>query len=295
MPKDFASGADRTCDRVCCYLFLVAATLYQPFPIAGAVRGQIWRHQPSTRRPRHFHAEPELNLVTAGHGCFGFGAQAVEVAAGDLLCWTPGQDHELLSASDDFDLFVIGLTPEFSERVLGTNRAATHHGPVLLRLSPEQQTDLAGRCLFPAHHGDVVTKERAVGDLWRQAHAFRETCSLGHTLTRRSLCFVNERPEISRAEIARRSHGSPGEVSRHFHRDMGLPLSAYRARIRLLRFIRLVDQGSTLLHAALAAGFGSYSQCHRVFQATLGCAPRSFFTSRIRRVIEDTFAPLVPR
>lgn len=270
----------------------MAATLYQPFPIAGAARGQIWRHQPSTRRPRHFHAEPELNLVTAGHGCFGFGAQAVDVTAGDLLCWTPGQDHELLSASDDFDLFVIGLTPDFSERVLGPDVAAAHRGPVLLRLGADQLSTLAPRCLFPALHGDLVAKERAVGDLWRLAHSFREVRTVGHTLTRRSLCFVNERPEITRDEIARRSHASPGEISRRFHRDMGLPLSAYRARVRLLRFIQLVDEGSTLLHAALAAGFGCYSQCHRVFQATLGCSPRVFFTSPIRLAIEDTFAPM---
>jgi AraC-like DNA-binding protein len=268
--------------------------LYQPFPIAGAVRGQIWRHQPSTRRPRHFHAEPELNLVTAGRGAFGFGAQAVDVAAGDLLCWTPGQDHELLSASDDFDLFVIGLTPDFSERVLGDDASATQRGPVLLRLAPEQLASLAPRCLFPALHGDGVVKERAVGDLWQLAHAFREIHTVGHTLTRRSLSFVNACPEVSRDEIARRSHASPGEISRHFHRDMGLPLSAYRARVRLLRFIDLVDGGSNFLQAALAAGFGSYSQCHRVFQSTLGCAPRVFFSSSVRRTIEDTFAPLAP-
>lgn len=273
----------------------MVATLYQPFPIAGAARGQIWRHQPSTRRPRHFHAEPELNLVTAGRGCFGFGAQAVEVAAGDLLCWTPGQDHELLSASDDLDLFVVGLTPAFSERVLDADTAATHRGPVLLRLGPEQLADLFPRCLFPALHGDLVAKEHAVGELWRAAHSYRAVRSVGHTLTRRSVRFVNECPEISRDEIARRSHGSPGEISRHFRRDMGLPLSAYRARVRLLRFIELVDGGSTFLHAALAAGFGSYSQCHRVFQATLGCAPRAFFTSPLRRAIEDTFAPADPR
>jgi AraC-like DNA-binding protein len=215
----------------------------------------------------------------------------VDVAAGDLLCWTPGQDHELLAASDDFDLFVVGVTPEFSERVLGAGLAMPQRGLVLLRLSAEQLATLAPRCLFPALHGDVVAKERAVGDLWRMAHSFRELQAMGHTLTRRSLGLLSESPEISRLDIARQSHASPGEISRHFHRDMGLPLSAYRARVRLLRFIQFVDEGNAFLHAALAAGFGSYSQCHRVFQATLGCSPRVFFESPIRRAIEDAFAP----
>ena len=272
----------------------MAAALYQPFPIAGSARGQIWRHQPSTRRPRHFHAEPELNLVTAGRGAFGFGGNTAEVATGDLLYWTPGQDHELLAASDDFDLFVIGLLPDFSERVLGAQAAASDRGPVWLRLSPAQLASIAPQCLFPALHGDTVAKEVAVGDLWRLGHSFRATCSVVHALTRRSLGFLNDCPEISRDEIARRSNASPGEISRHFRRDMGLPLSAYRTRVRLLRFIHLVDAGNTFLHAALAAGFGSYSQCHRVFHATLACAPSVFFASPIRQVIEDAFAPFAP-
>jgi AraC-like DNA-binding protein len=143
-------------------------------------------------------------------------------------------------------------------------------------------------------HGDIVVKERTVGDLWRLAHSFRDMRTVGHTLTRRSLCLVNDSPDISRDEIARRSHASPGEVSRHFHRDMGLPLSAFRGRVRLLRFIHLVDEGNTFLQAALAAGFGSYSQCHRVFQSTLGCAPRAFFASPVRRTIENSYAPMAP-
>jgi AraC-like DNA-binding protein len=141
---------------------------------------------------------------------------------------------------------------------------------------------------------DTVAKERAVGDLWRLGHSFRAARSVSHALTRRSLGFVNDCPEISRDEIARRSNASPGEISRHFHRDMGLPLSAYRTRVRLLRFIQLVDAGNTFLHAALAAGFGSYSQCHRVFHATLACAPSTFFASPIRQLIEEAFAPFAP-
>ena len=45
--------------------------LYQPFPMPGAARAHIWHHVPETRRPRHFHSEPELNLVTGGFGFAG--------------------------------------------------------------------------------------------------------------------------------------------------------------------------------------------------------------------------------
>jgi AraC-like DNA-binding protein len=59
-----------------------------------------------------------------------------------------------------------------------------------------------------------------------------------------------------------------------------------------LRFIEIVDAGqSTLLAAALAAGFGSYSQCHRAFSAAFGCTPRAFFGTPIRSEMADTFEP----
>jgi AraC-like DNA-binding protein len=63
-----------------------------------------------------------------------------------------------------------------------------------------------------------------------------------------------------------------------------------------LRFIEAADSGqSTLLAAALEAGFGSYSQCHRAFSAVLGCTPRAFFGTPIRSQMADTFEPLRAR
>ena len=77
----------------------MAEALYQPFPIPGTARGHVWHHVPATRRPRHFHAEPELNLIAAGQALFGVGDAIISVSAGDLLWWPPGQDHVLLDAS----------------------------------------------------------------------------------------------------------------------------------------------------------------------------------------------------
>jgi AraC-like DNA-binding protein len=62
-------------------------------------------------------------------------------------------------------------------------------------------------------------------------------------------------------------------------------------RLRLLQLIRLVDGGAhDLMTAAAAAGFGSYSQCHRTFQSELGCAPRQFFVSELRDRMQRTYA-----
>ena len=51
----------------------------------------------------------------------------------------------------------------------------------------------------------------------------------------------------------------------------------YRNRLRLEKFVALLDRGETnLLDAALEAGFGSYSHFHRVFRARLHVTPREY-------------------
>jgi AraC-like DNA-binding protein len=270
----------------------VDEAFYQPFPMATQARAHIWHHAPATRRPRHFHAEPELNLVTGGSATFGMGEKVLPVARGDLLWWPPGQDHVLLDASPDFDLFVIGVTPDFSLRVLADTPDAACVGPIQIRLPLTALAELEETCVAPGSTIDVPAIEHKVGDLWRKAHALRRGAEAMHAVTRRTMRSLYQRPELGRAEIARLVRAYPTEISRHFHDDMGVTLSGLRSRLRLLRFIQSVDDGApSLLSAALGAGFGSYSQCHRVFHQTIGCTPRSFFETSLRHQIESSFAP----
>lgn len=269
----------------------MAQALYQPFPMATAARGHVWHHVPETRRPRHFHSEPELNLVTAGTGSFGVGKLTIEVRAGDLLWWSPGQDHVLLDASPDFDLFVIGLTPDLSARVLGAGSRAAHAGATRIHLDPLALARLRSLCQAPLAT-DPSAAEQRVGDLWTEAHRLRLATPDKHALTGRALVSLLRRPELRRSDVAAMVRGYPTEVSRHFHKDVGLTLTEYRTRLRLLRFIQAACTGTTnLMLAALEAGFGSYSQCHRVFHRTLGCSPRRYFRPEVRAEFEDAFLP----
>ncbi len=261
----------------------------------GPGRAQIWRYAPAHRRPRHFHSEPELNLIVAGSGIFGAGEAVLRVSAGDLLCWPPGQDHELIEASPDFDLFVAGLTPELSERVLGKDSRAALAGPSRLRLAPSALARFRSMCAVPLPGQSPSAAEAHVAEFWREAHALRLRAGVPHALGPRALSSLLERPELGRNAVALLSRADPSEVSRHFHQHTGVTLTRYRTRLRLLGFIQKVDAGrGTLLAAALDAGFGSYSQCHRAFLRTLGCTPRAFFGTDLRRHIEDAVSPWSP-
>jgi methylphosphotriester-DNA--protein-cysteine methyltransferase len=72
------------------------------------------------------------------------------------------------------------------------------------------------------------------------------------------------------------------------HAELGVPLVEYRARMKLMRFVELVDSGRSLTRAALDAGFGSYAQCHRVFRRALDCSPQQYFTGARAEVDQKT-------
>jgi len=233
-----------------------------------------------------------LNLIAGGRAAFGYGEATISVSAGDLLWWAPGQDHVLLDASPDLDLYVIGVTPAFSEHVLAGRLLGASGGAARLRLDPGTLTSLRTACAGQTAGGDTAAVERHVGDVWREAHLLRARIADRHPLTVRALSSLLGRPDLKRGELARLIHANVSEVSRYFHRDTGLTLVAYRTRLRLIRFIQLVEGGDrSFLAAAIDAGFGSYSQCHRAFQRAFDCPPRIFFGSGVSEEMKRRFAP----
>ncbi len=270
--------------------------IHQGFlPTQGKSRAFVWKYSPVNwgRRPRHFHIEPELNLIASGHAIFGVGAAVVRVSQGDLLGFSPAQDHVLLDASPDLYLFAIGTEPTFSSDIL---RAAAHEGmlPLHLRLSPDDFRMLVNRASAIVDRDGV---EQPCAELWEHAHWLRRHCaarstSTMHVLTRRALSAVSQAPSLDLQSLAGRLRTTDSEISRYFHRDVGMTFARYRTRLRLLRVIGLVDGGGVTLRAAAeSSGFGSYSQCHRIFQAELGCSPRRFFRTGLREQMQQAYDP----
>ncbi len=267
--------------------------LYQGFLPSGRSRAFVWKYSEVNRgrRPRHFHIEPELNLVAAGWASFGVGRAVVRVSAGELLCFPPGQDHVLLDASPDVYLYSVGMDPSLAAEL---RRGERDYLALSLRarLASAELASLLNRCT------DIVEREgtdQRGAELWQHSNWLRghqATHAEGalHVLTRRAIDELSRAPEQGRASLARTLRANPTDISRYFHRDVGVTLVQFRARLRLLQLIRFVDQGAdNLKESASAAGFGSYSQCHRVFRAELGCAPRDFFSAGVRQRMQQAY------
>jgi AraC-like DNA-binding protein len=249
---------------------------------------QIWRHQPAYWRPRHFHEEPEINLVLAGEARIGVGDRIVELCAGELVLFEPGQDHALIEASPDLELFVLALRPRLAERIRGASPTVFKDKIVH---AERALPDVRERVAAVGEMRDGSAVEREVGDLFFALGSLRSTCRVS---SRRALGQLRASPEVSAAELAHLLGVAPAQVSREFHRELGLTLVEYRARVRLMRFIALVDAGASFSSAAMDADFGSYTQCHRVFHRVLGCSPRDYF-SGARSLVDAATQPVPDR
>jgi AraC-like DNA-binding protein len=264
--------------------------LYQPFPMLAARRAQVWRHQPSFLRPRHFHAEPELNWVLRGQARMGVGDRVIELSAGHELWFAPGVDHVLLEASDDFDLFVAALTPELAARALSDVARPQPLTPATL--TPTELTRVFDELSALGALDDPLSHEQRLAEVF---HGAAGRLHQPHTLSRRALAAVEADPTLSQTSLAARLRTDASSVSRQFHADVGVRFVDYRARQRLMRFVELVDGGRRFLDAALAADFGSYAQCHRAFHAALDCSPTEYFGGTRELIDAATWTHSAPR
>jgi AraC-like DNA-binding protein/mannose-6-phosphate isomerase-like protein (cupin superfamily) len=269
--------------------------IHQSFLPEGDHRSFVWKYSEPIggRRPRHFHSEPEFNIVARGSATIGIGDSVITVRSGEIVAFPSGQDHVLLDSSPDLYLYAVGLAPSYSAEVLQDEPSLPLH------------VCISERELRPVldSAADLVERDGADplgAELWQRLHwlarrASSQATRATHVLTRRTLQLLREAPELPLTELAAVLRAHPTEISRHLHRDMGMTLGRYRTRLKLLRLIALVDAGrDELMSTASVAGFGSYSQCHRSFQAELDCSPRQFFFSGVRDVMQSTYADAPP-
>ncbi len=134
---------------------------------------------------------------------------------------------------------------------------------------------------------DPVAQDRAalltsfLGVLLDQAPRSRNATAMlnspAHPIVVGTLRLLAKDPTLVGKELASELGLSVSRLARVFKEQMGMSLVEYRNRLRLERFDVLLDEGGdNLLEAALAAGFGSYSQFHRVFRAMRGVTPKRY-------------------
>jgi AraC-like DNA-binding protein len=102
----------------------------------------------------------------------------------------------------------------------------------------------------------------------------------------RAVQMLGRDPTLSGSHLAKALGMSASSLGRQFTKELGMSIVDYRNHLRLDRFFALVDpRGGNLLQAALDAGFGSYTQFHRVFRAKYEVSAKDFLAKQAREPV----------
>jgi AraC-like DNA-binding protein len=257
----------------------------------ATINGAIWRYSREHPKLYHFHGQIELLLVKRGWTLERVGNRLERVHARQLIWHLPGIPHQQIEASSDLDLRVVHFEPHLVANLgelflLAAGRpivepSARHFDRLLDRC--DATSDEAGPTLVDrsselcAALALAVALTRSERDDRRQNSLVELACGL-----------LLEEPSLDRDEVCSRLDVSGGYLSRRFVAELGASFQDQRSRLRLTRFVSEATRTrSSWLEAALAAGFGSYSQFHRVFCRAAGSAPQDYLSGggRNRRAL----------
>lgn len=236
--------------------------------------------------PLHIEDELELNLVVNGTVTVFANGERYRATRGDLVWLRPGYLHGLLECTSDMVMWVVSARSRAVEaaRLIDSN-LGTGHAAELVHLASGTFEALSKRCfaLLRTQREPARFNELLEDFLVEASLAVSQSRSLEHALHRAiesaSLLLSTPRePRWTLPKLAKRVGLNRYELSRLFHRQLGVTLVHYANHQRVQLFSRLSAErpAATTLQNALDAGFGSYSQFFRIFRAVTNLAPDHF-------------------
>lgn len=246
----------------------------------------VYRAKPSIGF--HSHDELEYNLVSQGTCSYLVGERRYDLRRGSLLWLFPDQEHVLINPSAHCEMWVVVLRQKVLRHSIraGLDPRLCERNPpwMLARPLPPAVFTAHDRLLsYQYARSDDVARANAgllyaVLDAWAAFQAADDDDSKVIDPTVDLAARLLTRADAPQAldALAARVGLSPSRLSRLFNQQLGVSIADYRNRIRLERFLTLYGPTTTVLDAALAAGFGSYPQFHRVFRQFLGMSPRAY-------------------
>lgn len=217
-------------------------------------------------------------LGVRGSGRYLLDHAEASIAPGTMIWAASGVAHMLLEAGAGFDMWVVVAHPKLWP---GVALVPMDAGTGRRQLGPEAAAELAGLAEVVA---GLAPLDRGTGLRWwltRARHLWEAAAETPvahwHPAVARAAFLLDADATLSVPDLARAAGLSEAQLGRLFRAQTGQTVTGFRNARRLAAVDDAVVLGRPLLNAALEAGFGSYSQFFRVFQAQRGCAPRDWY------------------
>jgi len=223
----------------------------------------------------HSHPELEFNFVLSGRGTIFLEDGQHDLRPGCLVWMLPHQPHRLLR-SPDLDMWVGSMPAHDCEPRLIEDVA---RNPARV-LSREDAIEFDRLLTYISQDSDDPELYRSgLGYAFRCARRLSLTSQGAartqlHRAVLKALKLLRSSEEVlSAAALARKCGVTQDYLARLIAEQTGRGIVEWRNRFRLERFHVRYPESHDLLTAALAAGFGSYTQFHRVFVELVGTTP----------------------
>ncbi len=176
------------------------------------------------RRPRHFHIEPELNLLVrdprlSESATAWFGSRRANCSRSLLGRTTCCSRVPRIST----------FTPWGSSHATRRRRSENRW---CRSTSSSRGSELTGVVDRAAAIVDRAGAYQLGAELWQRVHwlgrrSLERAGRGSHVLTRRALQLLDAAPELGLEALATELRANASELSRHFHRDLGMTLVGY--------------------------------------------------------------------
>ena len=258
--------------------------------------GAVWHHDLALRpyeapRKYHTHDELEVNLVRRGTARYLIRGRSFELRADTLIWLFPEQEHVLVDFSADYIHWVVLFKPS-----LVTQLCTADHAKVLTNPDPpeyfarrlEHQAARKLHGLFeelvkcdddpPRFNAGLGYSLLSAWQAFRSTQDSFEGLDIHPAVEKAARLLRDGGDDLGLEALAKQAGLSPKRLGRLFKKQTGVPLTMYRNRLRLRRFLDAYGSGQrvNMLEAALTSGFGSYPQFHRIFRELVGCSPAEY-------------------
>lgn len=264
--------------------------------------GDIYHYQyASQAHSVHHHLELEFNFVTGGTATYLLDERRYDLRRHALVWLFPQQEHVLIRESRDFSAWIGVFRPSLLTRVC---QSAAHQ--VLREPNPPEIFHRQLSAEAGARLGTVLAQVAQLstepdhfnaGLGYALLTAWAAYCAADvpppsadvHPAVERAALLLANQPELETlGEVAQETGLSSSRLRALFHVQTGVTMTHFRSRQRVRRFLEIYGRGGrvSMTRAAQDAGFGSYTQFHRVFRNVMGCGPAAYRRLADARVAE---------
>lgn len=257
--------------------------------IPNQLAGNVWYYTRNAQpRIMHRHDELELNLVVRGTARYLFADRTYDLHSGTQIWLFPGQDHLLLDESAHYEMWIVVFRPALVQQLCTTaaTRPLCDPNPPgqFCRVVNAERTERLTHLFEELYHVAKINSIRfnaglgyALLTAWDAHHEALALYGSGvHPAVETVARLIHDQDDEQLASVpalAARVGMSSAHLSRLFRKQTGVSIMDFRNRQRIERFLRLYSRDTSLVEAAIEAGFGSYAQFHRVFKQAMGCGP----------------------